>query len=127
MKQVQITMTFDTLEELSVFLQNNPGAAPTKVASAQPSATVTPITAAAPAASVVPTEVAAAPAADQTLDAAAKRSELMDKLRKLSDSAQGNTQPIADFIHGFGVQRFSDLPDDQLATFEANLQAQFGV
>ena len=135
MKQVTVTFTFDSLEDLTAYLVANPAAATAKVADTQPSAEVTPITAAAPtpAPAPVPTPAPAAapapapaPAAQPEEDAQAHRERLGGVLRKLADGME-DPSPVAKFINGFGVARFSDLPDEELATFEASLTNEFGA
>lgn len=126
---ITLTMQFNSLDELSAFLAANPGAAATKVASAQPSpapaapapepvATVTPISAAAPA--------APAPAAAEEVDLTALRADLMGKLRSLAEGMD-DPAPIAAFINSFGVPKFSELGDESLQTFATQLKEQFGV
>lgn len=125
---VTLTMQFGSLSEMQSFLAANPEAATAKVASAQPSVAAAP----APApqqAQVVQMPGAAAPApqaapASSELDLPALRASLMDRIRNLADS-MSDPAPVAQLITSFGVQRFSDLPDDQLQIFETNLKAQF--
>ena len=124
-----LTMQFDNLDQLQSFLNRNPSAASTPVAFATPENVVAmPTPAAAPAvAAPAPAVAAPAPAVAPAVAPApaADRQTLMNRLRELA-GAMDDPGVLGQFINGFGVARFSDLPDDQLTAFSAALAAEFG-
>ena len=132
MKQVTITMTFDSMEALTEYLVSNPAAATEKVASAQPSADVVQMPAPAPAPAPITAppspgaDITPAPAAEE-VDLTALRSELMGKVQALAESDKEKIPAIAQVIQSFGVPKFSELADDQLVAFETAFRENFGV
>lgn len=133
MKQVTLNLTFDTLDELAAFLANNPAAATAKVASAQPPAEVVPMPTAAPAPAPAPAVVVPTPAEEAAgqpeddVDPIALKADLMEKVRQYADDHPDQMTAIAGLINQYGVPKLSQIPDDQLQSFETALREQFGV
>jgi hypothetical protein len=125
---ITLTMQFETLADLQEYLSQNPAAAAAPVAVATPAANVVEMPAATPAAPAVAAPTPAAPAVaaptPAVVDLAAMKQTLMTRLRELAGSMDDPGE-LGKFINAFGVQRFSDLPDDQLPTFEAALNAEY--
>ena len=125
---IQLNMNFDSLAELQAFLSANPGAATAKVASEQPSAevvSIAPVTPVAPAPAVAPVDpLSTAPAAAPSADMTTLRATLMARLRALAEGME-DASALGKFINAFGVARFSELPDEQLAAFNTALIAQY--
>ena len=125
---VTLTLTFASIAELQSFLSANPaaGAAATpKVAPEQPSAEVVQMPSSAPQPTPMPTptqDAAPAPA----FDPAAKRAELTARLRATAEKMEDPSQ-LGAFINGFGVARFTELPDDKLPEFESQFNAKYGA
>jgi len=132
---ITLTMTFSSTQELQSFLNSADMAAPvpatqnTQEAPAktgevvQMPASKPAEPAPTPAATAMPVATAAAPVAD---DFEVKRAALTGRLRTLAEGMDDPSQ-LGAFINSFGVARFSELPDDQLAGFEQNLNARFGA
>jgi hypothetical protein len=59
------------------------------------------------------------------MDAEELRATLMAKLRELAGSLPDNTV-LGKFINGFGVSRFSEIDDEDLADFAVKLEAEYG-
>ena len=131
MQKVTVTLEFDSMEDMFAALNGQVTTVSGKVAPPQlsvveapaPAAPAAPAPAPAPAAAAAP---AAAPAAAGP-DLVALKADLMGKLQKFADDNPTRVGEIAQFIHSYGVQRFSDIGDDQLVAFETGLREQFGV
>lgn len=133
---ISLTLNFDTMTELEAYLASRNAiststAAPTPAAPAPvavapaPAPTPAPVAAApalaaALAAAPAPAPVAAAPAlvaVPTAPDSAALKTRIMDRLKAIAQSLPDQSE-LGKFITAFGVQRFSDLPDERLEQFE---------
>lgn len=121
-----LTMQFDSIDELQAFLNRNPGARNTPVASIAPEGQ-------SKVASIVPDlveEIVEDPLDitpdEVAIDAPALRAQMMEQLKTKAE-AMDEPSILGAFITGFGVKRFSDLPDDMLAPFKAAFEAEFGA
>ena len=133
---ISLTMTFDSVDELQTFLNRNPAARNTPVATLEPVPDVVEATVAAAAkvdlTAVDPLEGVIDPLGDITPDPVEDispedmRAELMGKLKALAGSMD-DAAVLGKFINGFGVTRFSELGDDQLVAFSAAINAEFGI
>lgn len=126
MHNITLSMTFDSIEDLMAFVAKNPGAAEIKVASAQPSASLGETAQATVAAVNTPDPVPApAPAPVAEVDYSALRAQLTERLREVATSLGQAATEVGQFINGFGVARFSELPDDRLQEFASALDQKY--
>ena len=125
MHNITLSMTFDSIEDLMAFVAANPGARDVKVASTQPSPS--PVAAApAPAPAAAPEAPAPTPE-PASVDYSALRAQLTERLREVATSLGQNATEVGSFINGFGVARFSELPDDRLQEFASALDQKYPV
>lgn len=125
---ISLTLNFDTIAELQGFLSGRASQGP---AVAQPLAVVETAKPAAVVAEVVaevdPLDMIGEVAtADEVVDLDAYRAELKMRLAAKAGTME-EPKILGAFITGFGVQKFSDLPDDMLIPFNAAFIAEFGA
>jgi hypothetical protein len=118
-----LTMQFDSLDELQQFLTRSPA-----VTRNTPVATVTPITpdVVEQTATAVLVDIAdTIVPEDDSVDLVALRTEIHTAI---AGKAQSMEEPaiLGAFITGFGVKKFSELPDDMLLPFQAAFNEEFG-
>ena len=144
---LSLTLNFNTIAELEAFLASRSAPAAANVASMQPAAaTVQPAAAVADPVlqgTLMPAMPGAQPAVVApiidpmagitqpaatvaTLDPAALKAALIDKMRALAGTLP-DPASVGQFIQACGLVKFSDIPDDQLVAFQAALLAKFGV
>ncbi len=136
---ISLTLNFDTMTELEAYLASRTAtststaapvsSAPTSAPTPAP-VVLAPVAAApapAPAPAVVvpgpspapaPAPTPAAPALVAVVsDATAVKTRIMERLKVIAASLSDQSE-LGKFITAFGVQRFSELPDDRLGQFE---------
>lgn len=132
---ISLTLNFDTIAEMEAYLvsrtagkQSTPTPAATPVAAtptpAAPAPVVSPVAAVPAATPAAAPALAAVPATAPAEDAATLKARIMDRLKAIAQSLPDQSE-LGKFITGFGVARFSDLPDTHLAQFEDQMNRTY--